>query len=146
MPHVLIVSDAPWVQEEVASSVPRGSTTRGLIAGRAVRAAIEEQTPDLLVLDSQISSMGAFAVAHDLRNEHSGGRLPAVPILVLLDRQADVFLARDANVAGWLVKPLDPMRLRRAMTEILAGRSYEDRAQTGDATANYKPTPDATAR
>ena len=146
MPHVLIASDAPWVHEEVTSSVPRGSTVRSLIAGRAVIAAVQEQLPDLVVLDSQISSMGAFAVAHDLINEHTGGRLPAVPVLVLLDRQADVFLARDANVAGWLVKPLDPMRLRKAMTTLIAGGTYEDRPQPGDATANYKPTPDATAR
>ena len=146
MPHVLIASDAPWVHEEVVSSVPRGSTVRSLIAGRAVRAAVEEQTPDLIVLDSQISSMGAFAVAYDLINEQSGGRLPAIPVLVLLDRQADVFLARNANIAGWLVKPLDPVRLRRAMTALIAGGTYEDRMQTGDATTNYLPTPDATAR
>ena len=146
MPHVLIASDAPWVHEEVSASVPRGSTVRSLIAGRAVRAAVEEQTPDLVILDSQISSMGAFAVAYDLHNEHTGGRLPAVPVIVLLDRQADVFLARDAHVAGWLVKPLDPMRLRKAMTLVMAGGTYEDRSQTGDATTNYLPTPDATAR
>jgi len=119
---------------------------RSLISGRAVVAAVREQLPDLIVLDSQISSMGAFAVAHDLINEETGGRLPAVPVLVLLDRQADVFLARDAKVAGWLVKPLDPLRLRRAMTQILAGGTYEDRTQAGDATNNYTPTPDATAR
>lgn len=146
MSHVLIASDAPWVHDEVRSALARDATSRSLINGKAVRAAIAEQVPDLVVLDSQIASMGAIAVTHDLHNETSGGRLPHIPVLILLDRQADVYLARQANAEGWLVKPLDPLRLRRAMQAVLSGERFEDRVQTGDASNNYKPTPDAAAR
>jgi hypothetical protein len=37
-----------------------------------------------------------------------------------------VFLARRSEANGWLVKPLDPIRLRRAITALLEGGSYED--------------------
>jgi hypothetical protein len=33
---------------------------------------------------------------------------------MLLDRAPDVFLARRSNADAWLVKPLDPVPLRRA--------------------------------
>ena len=33
---------------------------------------------------------------------------------MLLDRRPDVFLARRSGAEGWMVKPLDPLRLRRA--------------------------------
>ena len=57
-----------------------------------------------------------------------------------------MYLARQAKAEGFLVKPLDPMRLRKAATALLEGGTYEDRAVVGDASTNYRPTPDSTAR
>ena len=65
--------------------------------------------------------MGGMAVCMTLRQDESGGRLPHIKVLMLLDRMADIFLARRAGAEGWLVKPLDSLRLRRAATTILAG-------------------------
>jgi hypothetical protein len=45
---------------------------------------------------------------------------------MLLDRTADVHLARRSAVDGWLVKPLDPLRLSRAVTTVLAGGGYRE--------------------
>ena len=47
-------------------------------------------------------------------------------MLVLLDRRPDVFLAKRAAAEGYLVKPLDPIRLRRAVTALLAGETFHD--------------------
>jgi two-component system nitrate/nitrite response regulator NarL len=47
-----------------------------------------------------------------------------VPILMLLDREADVFLARRSEADGWLIKPVDAFRLRRAHTALVDGRPY----------------------
>lgn len=146
MPHVLIASDAPWVHDEVKAVLGRTTTVQSVGSGRAVRAAAKTQQPDLAVLDSQMGNMGGVAVTYDLHNEESGGRLPHVPVLLLLDRQPDVFLARNANAEGFLVKPLDPMRLRRAIAALLNGETYEDRVQVGDASTNFRPTPDSVAR
>ena len=48
------------------------------------------------VLDLQIGSMGGMAVTMALRLDESSGRLPHVPVLMLLDRVADVHLAGAA--------------------------------------------------
>ena len=45
---------------------------------------------------------------------------------MLLDRRPDVFLARRSGAEGWLVKPLDPLRLRRADAALLDGGTYYD--------------------
>jgi hypothetical protein len=42
-------------------------------------------------------------------------------VLMLLDRQADVFLAKRSGAEGWIVKPLDAFSLRNAATAILEG-------------------------
>ena len=45
---------------------------------------------------------------------------------MLLDRRADVFMAKRSEAEGFLVKPLDPIRIRRATTALLAGETYHD--------------------
>ena len=129
MPEVLIVSDSPKVRSEVVGVIFDPLTTvRELTRGKEVRAAVDESTPDLVVLDQQIGKMGGMATCMDLRLEESGGRLPHVPVLLLLDRRADVFLARRAGADGWVVKPLDSIRLGRAVQTLLDGGIYQDEA------------------
>jgi DNA-binding NarL/FixJ family response regulator len=45
-------------------------------------------------------------------------------MVLLLDRPADVPLARRTGVQGWLLKPLDAFRLRRAARAVAAGDTY----------------------
>jgi len=70
--------------------------------------------------------MGAMAVTMDLRLDYSDGRAPEVPVLMLLDRVADVHLARRSGAQGWLIKPLDSLRLRRAANAIAAGEHWHE--------------------
>jgi DNA-binding response OmpR family regulator len=91
-----------------------------------VLGAVKEHEPDLVVLDLQIGNMGGVATALGLRNEESFGRIEPQNVLMLLDRTADVFLARQAEADGWLVKPLDALRVRRAADQILAGGTYTE--------------------
>jgi DNA-binding response OmpR family regulator len=68
----------------------------------------------------QIGNMGGMAVSRDLRLEESGGRLGHVPILLLLDREADRFLARQSTADAMLCKPVDAGTLRRTVKRLLA--------------------------
>jgi DNA-binding response OmpR family regulator len=45
---------------------------------------------------------------------------------MLLDRVADVHLARRSGADGWLVKPLDPLRLERAVRAVTVGGTYHE--------------------
>lgn len=113
--HILLATDAQWVLDEVLAALGTPDTSFSVCQnGRDVPTAIAQRTPDLAVLDMQIGSMGAMAVAMDLRLDYSDGRIPYVPVLMLLDRPADVHLARRSGAEGWLIKPLDALRLRRA--------------------------------
>ncbi|MDP9006570.1 MAG: response regulator, partial [Actinomycetota bacterium] len=95
MPDILVASDSPEVVDEVAAAVGgSGTTVRSVSSGRDVLPEILRQPPDLVVLDLQMGNMGGVAVCLDLRLEQGAGRLRPVPALLLLDRRADVFLAR----------------------------------------------------
>lgn len=125
--HVLVASDSAAVREDVKSVLrPSEYAVREVSSGAAVLSAVLEEAPDLVVCDMQIGNKGGMAVCLDLRHEESAGRLPRVAVLLLVDRRPDVFLARRSEADGFLVKPLDPLRLRRAITAVLSGDGFED--------------------
>ena len=98
--------------------MPRGSIGR--------RSVVAERTPDLAVLDLQIGSMGGMAIAMALRLDESGGLLPHVKVLMLLDRVADVHLAQRSGAEGWLIKPLDALRLKRASLAVANDEIFQE--------------------
>jgi CheY-like chemotaxis protein len=127
MTTILVAAEAKWVRDQVRSAfVGPGQEVVEVARGQDVRAKVDELEPDLVVLDLQIGNMGGVAVAIDLRLEQSGGRLPRVPILLLLDRRDDVFIARRADVDLTLVKPVDAGVLRRAAAPLLAAAAGAD--------------------
>ncbi len=124
---ILIATDADEVLDEVDAALADDSTTVVRVrAGRDVLPAVLEVSPDLVVLDLQIGNMGGVATALALRNEASAGRIGHQTVLMLLDRTADVFLAKRAEADGWLVKPLDALRVRRAAEQVLGGGTYTE--------------------
>jgi len=67
-----------------------------------------------------------MAVCMALRLDESAGALEHVPVIMLLDRVADVYLAKRSEAEGWLVKPLDALRLRRAVDAVMDGGSWTE--------------------
>lgn len=119
---ILVAADARWVRDQVrAAFVSPGQRVVEVTRGQDVRAAVGAENPDLVILDMQIGNMGGIAVAIDLRLEESAGRLPRSTILLLVDREADRFLANRAETDAVLVKPVDAGTLRRTAKRLLAG-------------------------
>jgi DNA-binding response OmpR family regulator len=127
VPDLLIATDSAEVYDEIRSVVAAPDTsTKWLRRGEDVREEMNLRPADLAILDSQIGAMGGIAVALDLRLEADAGRLEARPVLLVLDRRPDVFMARRSGAEGWILKPLDPIRLRKAVAAVLAGGTWHD--------------------
>lgn len=122
---ILLAADADWLYEDVhATLASRSRAVHRVRAGADVVPAAEADTPELVILDLQIGNQGGMATCMDLRLEQDMGRLPEFPVLMLLDRDDDIFLAKRADADGWLIKPIEPFRLRRAVETLLAGDTY----------------------
>ncbi len=120
MTTILVGADAPWVREQVrAAFVSPGQRVVEVTHGQEVRDAFGREAPDIVILDLNIGNMGGIASAIDLRLEESAGRLPRAVILLLLDREADKFIARRNDIDAMLVKPVDAGVLRRAVRQLL---------------------------
>jgi DNA-binding response OmpR family regulator len=136
VPDILIATDAASVYNGLSSVLAEpGTTIRWVRAGQDVRRELDRKAADLAIVDMQIGTMGGIAVALDIRLETDAGRLFPCPVLLTLDRRADVFMARRAGVEGWLLKPLDPIRIRRAAAAILEGGTWYDNSFLPDPVA-----------
>ncbi|MGD9997279.1 MAG: response regulator [Ilumatobacteraceae bacterium] len=118
--HILVATDADFVLDEIVATFAGPETSFTVCReGRSVAKVVAERTPDIAILDLQIGSMGGMAVTMALRLDESADLLPHVPVLMLLDRRADLHLAKRSAADGWVFKPLDALTLRRAVDAIL---------------------------
>ena len=125
--HVLIATDANWVLDEVRSALEGPGTTFTVCRdGRDVVPSVKAKTPDIAICDLQIGTMGGMAVTMSRRLDESAGAIDHIPVLMLLDRTADVHLARRSGAETWLVKPLDPLSLRRAVEAAIHAADAQD--------------------
>ena len=125
--HILLATDADWIVDEITAALGDDDVHFTVCReGRAVAGEVKKQVPDLAILDLQVGSMGGMAVTMALRLDESAGAVPHVKVLMLLDRAADMHLARRSGAEGWLVKPLDALRLRRAADALAAGGRYTE--------------------
>jgi DNA-binding response OmpR family regulator len=139
--HILVGTDADHVLNDVTAALGGPDVSFTVCRnGRDVSDVVAERTPDLVVLDLQIGSMGGMAVTMSLRLDESSGTLPHVKVLMLLDRQADIHLAKRCAADGYLVKPLNPLSLKRAARAILQPPAIPD-DPVAEETPEEEPAP-----
>jgi len=116
----LLATDADWLFNDVAAALGGTHDVYRVREGSAVADAMGEVDPSLVILDLQIGNMGGVATSLLIKQEARAGRLPDVPVLLLLDREADEFLATESDADAWLLKPLNSLALRRETNKLLA--------------------------
>ncbi len=115
MSTILLVADSDRVIDSVHAALSNPGTT--VIDERDPEAAADvayTQSVDAVVVDMHVGSMGAVAVAHAVRNFATDGS--PIPVTILLDREADAFLAGRSGAANWILKPASAADLRNVLT------------------------------
>jgi CheY-like chemotaxis protein len=123
--QILVATDADWIVDDVVAALG-GDGVSFIVCreGRVVSDQVAERRPDLVITDLQIGSMGGMAVTMALRLDESSGAVPYAPVLMLLDRAADIHLAKRSGAEGWIVKPVNPLQLKRAVAALTNGVTY----------------------
>ena len=112
MSRVLIVTDDVRDRDQVHAALSlRGNELidhedPGTAADRAAKESV-----DVAVVDLQVGSMGGMAIARDFRAHDE-----QIPVVLLLDRQADTFLAGRSGAQAWVTKPFTAAALRAAIS------------------------------
>lgn len=116
MPRYLVVADEPWIRNEVhaALTAPDVSLVDHDDPASAAATAVADGF-DAVICDLQVGSRGGMAVTRDVLELTSADAEAAVPVVLLLDRSADAFLARRAGAAAWVTKPFSSHELVEAL-------------------------------
>ncbi|MDT8304313.1 MAG: response regulator [Anaerolineae bacterium] len=124
-PYILIVDDDPDVLENIVTVLEtqpyRLATAQD---GKKCMALMEQELPDLLILDLLMPRMDGWAVIREMRSEP---RLAQVPIMVLTTVMEDASRRRyeletgmAMNVQDYVQKPVRAAELLRRVEKLLA--------------------------
>jgi len=105
------VCDVPWVQNQVRAALSGAHEIVSVTDPYAAEEAATAEGADLAIVDMQVGSMGGMAITRSLKGATPG----AVPIVLLLDRRADAFIARRSGADAWLLKPFTAQELRSVL-------------------------------
>ncbi len=121
MKTVLVVADDQWVTNDVEAGLSDERATIVVEADpHAVTAHAAAISPQLYLIDLQVGSMGGMALIRSLKAEMSMDKIPSAPIVLMVDRDADSFLAKRAGADRWIRKPFTAQELRSVRDAVLA--------------------------
>ncbi|MDQ3224452.1 MAG: response regulator [Gemmatimonadota bacterium] len=106
MARILIVEDSPDNMKLFRTILGlKGHEVTGLSGGEGLLDAIEEGSPDLVLMDIQLPGKDGFALLQEIRKSS----LPAVRVIALTAHAmtGDRERAMDAGFDGYITKPID---------------------------------------
>ncbi len=116
MESILLVTDSSWVRNDVEAAILEPTTTLTVVNDpRAVIDAAVEAAPSVYLVDMQVGSMGGMAITRNIKGAALKGDIVDRPVVLLLDRSADEFIAKRAGADSWVVKPFTAQALRLAI-------------------------------
>ena len=125
MPDLLLVADLPWVADAVRAALADTIGNLAVTGDPAAAPALAlNEGAKVVLVDLQVGSMGGMAVARAIRAAARTAGVTPPAVGLLLDREADAFLAGRSAADGWIRKPFGAFELRR-LVQRLAGRRAE---------------------
>jgi DNA-binding response OmpR family regulator len=115
---VVVVSADPEVAEEVRFSLPPDVEILTAVDARSAMGLLAGTTPAVVIVDLMTGRAGGFALAKDMAQSD---RLAAIPVIVLIERDQDRWLAGQAGATEILRKPVGGSTLVAAVTSVLDG-------------------------
>jgi len=135
VPHVLVVDDDPTIRELVSDYLGANELRVSAVAdGRAMRAILDEQVVDLVVLDLKLGGEDGMALARRMRDESQ------IPIVMLTGRaeEADRVMGLELGADDYLTKPFSPRELLARIRTVLRRRRAEVRQGRPDGVRAYR--------
>ena len=123
-PYVLVVDDDPDILESAVSVLETQPYRLGTARdGKQCLERIEEETPDLLILDLLMPRMDGFAVIREIRSNPEYGTLSIIVMTTVIEdasrRRYELETGIGMDVQDYLEKPVMPTDLLRRVKTVL---------------------------
>ncbi|QBI18222.1 response regulator transcription factor [Egibacter rhizosphaerae] len=129
--RVLLVSSGPRVTDQVTTALTGDGEVHFTEVRRPERAVLlldaiadgrsDDEPFDVVVGDNDTQPTGGFYLSREMKARERMGR-PMPPVILLMHRRQDEWLARWAEADAWVIKPVDPFDLADAVEALAEGR------------------------
>jgi len=126
--NIVIVDDESINMEVVQAFLEEAGYSNFVLIENSSEAmdTLEQERPDLLLLDLMMPQVSGFDVLKQLREHPKLKHLPVI-ILTASSDNKDKLRALDLGATDFLAKPVDPSELRLRVRNTLAAKAYMDR-------------------
>ena len=117
--HIMLVEDEPSISEVVTLYLKRaGFQVQAFADGALALEQLQQNLPDLLVLDLMVPNVDGYEITRWLRDRSD------VPIIILTARrsEADRIAGLEMGADDYVVKPFSPQELVSRVRAVLDGR------------------------
>jgi CheY-like chemotaxis protein len=120
---ILLVSSGPSLTRQVTSALPLGADVTEVRTPQRGLALLDEgeHTFDVILGDADTHPTGGFHLVREIRARQTDGR-QVPPVVLMIARPQDDYLAKWAQVDAWILKPIDPFDLAEVLEALGAGR------------------------
>jgi len=121
---ILLVARDPAVRERLRLALERLEATGDPVTflevgdGLQALAVAEVERPDLVVVEVGVTPYGAFGVTRDVKASPE----LSCPVVIILERPQDDWLARWAGADALVTKPVDPFALAQVARRLVDER------------------------
>jgi CheY-like chemotaxis protein len=105
------------VQKELRYTLPTGFSARFAADARSAWKELQTGVPNVVVVDIQTGSAGGYGLAMDMGTRPEFAQ---VPVIMLLERAHDSWLAKQAGAVSFVCKPVAATSLMQACMEAVS--------------------------
>jgi twitching motility two-component system response regulator PilH len=116
---VLVATGDPSVRDELEFGASADIGIHFARDAREAWARLQERAPSAVVVDLQAGSAGGFALTRDMSYDE---RFADIPVVMLLERDQDGWLSRQAGASLYRIKPVVAGELMRDIEELVTQR------------------------
>jgi two-component system phosphate regulon response regulator PhoB len=125
MPTILVVEDEPAILELLkVNLLDAGYEVKAAPDAETAQVLLQEDLPDLVLLDWMLPGQSGLAVARQLRAEARTRDLPIIMVTARSD-EADKVAGLEAWVDDYVTKPFSPRELKARIKAVLRRRAPE---------------------
>lgn len=118
-PHILIVEDEPPLVEVIRYNLEKeGFRASVAVDGEEAMMLVDEDKPDLVILDWMLPRLSGIEVCRQLRKKGEGRNLPII-MLTARSEEGDRVQGLDSGADDFMAKPFSPKELIARVRAIL---------------------------
>ncbi len=127
IPELLIVDDEPVNIQVLSAVLKAGHRIRFAVSGEQALAAVEQQHPDMILLDIMMPDMSGLELCRTLKGREATKHIPILFVTSNHDREVE----QEGLAAGaldFIYKPIRPHLVRTRVNNYLELKQFRDRS------------------